>query len=445
MHRIVVADPFRNRLAIVVAGGALLRLVRWVLVKWDQPLLFNDSIKYSIWARELLQGRFFMELFQDGPSAEHGPLTSLLLAPLSWGDDAVRWQRLGTVLIGVATVAAIGVLGRRVGGDRVGLAAAGVAAVYPNLWVNDGLVMSEAPAALLAVLTLIALVGRSDAHSAFPSARRAAAVGVLLGLGALTRSELALLVPLAALFIVWRGGGGEGRDATPWPLRAGRALLVVAAAAGTIAPWTIVNATRFDRPVLLTTNDGTTLIGAYCDETFEGQHAGGWLIFCVTEHPTFEVEGDPSVRSAAQRNAALQYARDRAGDLPEVFARRVARTFDLLAIDDVVHQDLGEERELWVVRSGIATFWLLAPLAALGALLLARNGPRARDALAVLAMPVLVTVVVSAAFYGAHRFRTISEPTVVVLAAVAAVAVWPALTRPLSDRRRSAASRGPRG
>jgi hypothetical protein len=42
----------------------------------------------------------------------------------------------------------------------------------------------------------------------------------------------------------------------------------------------------------------------------------------------------------------------------------------------------------------------------------------------VLVLPVITTVLVSALFYGAHRFRTPMEPVVVVLAAVTLVALW---------------------
>lgn len=396
----------------MVAAAAVWRLVRLVVVKWDQPLLLNDSIYYSLQARQLTEGRWFRELFVDHPGAEHGPLTSLLLAPLSWMSDPVPWQRLGTVAFGVAVVALVGVLGRRVGGDAVGLVAAGLAAATPNLWLNDGLVMSESLATLLTVAALVVLHDvRHRLDDGDHAVRGAAALfGLLVGLAALTRSELALFVPLA-WWVIWRSHvelRTVGRIAT----------MLTATAVVTVAPWTIFNLVRFEQAVLLTTNDGTTLLGAYCDESFRGAHRAGWSILCVVDHPTWDPAAEPSVRSGAQRDAALAYARDHAGELPALMVRRVARTFDLVAIDDLIAQDVGEEREEWAVRAGIAAFWLLAPLAAVGAL---RVGRRSRD---VLALPVVTTVVVSALFYGAHRFRTPMEPVVVVLAAVTIVALW---------------------
>ena len=84
---------FRLRLAIVVAVGFVWRLGVLVVDKWDQELLFNDSIYYSAWAKQLTEGRFFREVFNDLPTAEHGPLTSVLMAPVSWMDDPVAYQR----------------------------------------------------------------------------------------------------------------------------------------------------------------------------------------------------------------------------------------------------------------------------------------------------------------------------------------------------------------
>jgi 4-amino-4-deoxy-L-arabinose transferase-like glycosyltransferase len=134
---------FRARLLIIVAVAAAWRVGVLIVDKWRQPLLLNDSLYYAGQAQQLARGIWFREIFVDQPGAEHGPLTSLVLAPVAGGSDPVPWMRLVTVLFGIVTVLLIGLLGRRVGGDRVGLVAAAIAAIYPNLWMNDGLVMSE--------------------------------------------------------------------------------------------------------------------------------------------------------------------------------------------------------------------------------------------------------------------------------------------------------------
>ena len=74
------------RLTIIVAFGALLRIVRFAVTKWDRALMLNDSLYYSLQAHQLAHGVWFRELFTDQPGAEHGPLTSTLMARRQLGE-----------------------------------------------------------------------------------------------------------------------------------------------------------------------------------------------------------------------------------------------------------------------------------------------------------------------------------------------------------------------
>jgi hypothetical protein len=405
-------DPqrgFRRGLLAAVLLGAAWRLGVLVADKWRQQLLLNDSFYYSAQAQQLAHGRWFREIFVDQPGAEHGPLTSFLLASVSWVDDPVPWQRLVTVLFGIATVGVIGLLGRRVGGPRAGVVAAAIAAVYPNLWMNDGLVMSESLNTLLVSLVLLA------GHRALttPGWRIAAVIGALSGLAALARSELALLVPgvAAMLWFVGRPGSNDGR--LDWRARLIRPGVVVLAAMLVAAPWIGFNLVRFERPVTLTTNDGTTLLGAYCDDSFSGPDMGGWSLLCVVADPSYSIEEEPSVRSERQRTMAVTYARAHLGRLPLVVAARIGRTLDVFGLDSLVAQDVGEERYRWASWAGIASWWALAVAAGFGFVHM-----RARDRW-LLALPCIVVGLTTIVFYGGHRIRSSMEPVVVVAAAVA--------------------------
>ncbi len=386
----------------VVAAGALVRAVYW-LTKWNTNLKLNDSMYYSGQAYQLGQGRWFRELFVDQPGAEHGPLTSLLMAPVSWMDDQdvrVRLQRLVTVVTGIALVWVIGRLGTQVAGRRAGLMAAGVAAVYPNLWMNDGLVMSESISMLLVALALWAAWNAASSGST----RDLVLLGVALGLGTLARSEVALM---AVLLVVWVGlvlrrhGGAWRRAALAW-----------AVCGAVLAPWVGFNLARFEEPVLLTTNDGTTLLGANCPETYSGEELGGWFVFCVVKEPEYRMEEEPSVRSVRQRDIALHFMWAHKRELPKVILARVGRTLDLYGLDSLVHQDVGEDRPRWASWAGIGMFWCLAVMAVFGA---RRVGRRLRS---VLLIPVAVSVATTVLFYGGHRIRSTAEPSVVLLAAV---------------------------
>ncbi len=406
-------SSFAARLAVVTAVGAAWRLTYLFAVKADDRLLLNDSIYYSIQAGLNSEGHWFEDALSGQPGAEHPPLTSLYLTPWSiGGGDSVVWQRFAITVLGIATVAVIGLVGRDIGrrlgsgahGDRVGLVAAAIAVIYPNLWVNDSLVMSETPAMLLVALCLLAVL-RWDRRPGWPIALL---TGVLVGLAALTRSELALFVPAFALMALVQAH----RRRTSWV----PALVMVAAALVTLAPWTIYNARRFDQPVLLSTNDGNTLLGANCDRTYFDD-VGGWDIRCLG--PLADASGvvpDPSVRSQRRRDEAFDYIGDHLGRLPVVVAARLGRTADVYGLGSMVRMDVGEEKATWAVWAGIVLWWLLAALAVVGWLELARRRVMARWWLAV---PVVTVVVTTVLFYGAHRIRAPAEPAVVVLAAVA--------------------------
>ena len=81
--------------------------------------------------------------------------------------------------------------------------------------------------------------------------------------------------------------------------------------------------------------------------------------------------------------------------------------------ESAVHGDIGEERERPITWAGVISFWLLAPVAVIGALRLRRLWR------AVLLMPIVVVALTTVVFYGGHRIRSSAEPTIVIFAAIA--------------------------
>ena len=412
-------------LLVPAVVGAVWRVGMLLVDKWNQPLLLNDSLYYSAQARQLVDGVWFREIFVDQPGAEHGPLTSILMAPVSWMADPVPWQRSVTVVCGVVTIVLIGLLTTRLAGRRAGVVAAWIAAASPNLWMNDGLVMSES-VSMLAVVTAMLLVERAMVRR---DAWSFAAVGVAAGLAALARSELAILAPGVAILLWWTSAraGASVEDGPAGRSRRRRLVapvLVIGLAVATVSPWVVFNVVRFERLVTLTTNDGTTLLGAYCDATFSGADRGGWSLVCVLADPDYRQDEEPSMRSARQRDLAFTYARHHLGELPGVVAARVGRTFDLYRLDSLVAQDVGEERYRWASWAGIGSWWLLCGVVLAGVRPLRRElAPQHRWLLALPAVAVLLTTTM---FYGGHRIRSSLEPSLVIAAAVVLAARWSA-------------------
>ena len=403
-----MGNRFWARLLLIALLALTVRVGYVAVAKWDDPVEYSDALYYATQAQVLAEGDGFDHRPHDRPAADHAPLTQISQAPtaLVFGRSVLA-QRLVQALYGTLAVVAVALLARKVAGDdRAGLWAGGLAAVYPNLWVNDAVILAESLAALTVALLLWSVYAYVDR----PSNRAALLVGALAGVAALTRAELALLGVLAFLPVAWRAWPS-------WTRRAGAVGLAGLAGAVVLAPWMLYNAGRFERTVLISTNDGLTLIGAYCDRQFDGPDPGLWDIACLPPG-AFDDEvqrRDQSLVNADYRHLADEYARDNLGDLPRVAAIRVARTWSLFDPASMVRYSVNEGREEPVGWAGFVTWWLLVPIAVAGGLVLRSRGRTIWPLLA----PVVVVTLISAVFYGLLRFRVPAEVSLVVLAGVA--------------------------
>ena len=423
---------FGRALALIAAGGLAARLV-YVLVVMDGVGVAGDGLQFHILANQLAAGDGYIQPLVVSPdhvaTADKPPLYPLLLAlPSLAGWDSITAQRVLSCLMGAALVAGAGLLGRRVGGsDRAGLVAAAIASLYPLLVVLDGALRSESLYAPLVAFALLAAYRLKDR----PTLGRAAALGALGGAAALTRSEAVLLLVLLVAAVALRlPDGWRGR------LRVGAVTL--GAAALVLAPWVIRNWAEFERP-LLSTNSGSLAYGANCHDAYFTGLIGSWPCYPPLRVEPGEDEADVA---AALRRTGVDYAREHAGRLPAVAAARLLRSFDLWAPRSATRLEAGiGDRNLAMHRAGVLVYWLLVPLAILGAVLLRRRG----EPLLLLLVPVLVVAVVSVAGYGTPRFRVPAEIPLVVLAAVALATLTrgrrprgAAASSPASDPRRAA-------
>lgn len=402
-----VRDRFWFRLALIALLALTVRVGYIGVAKWSDEVEFSDALYYAVQAQQIAEGQAFQSREHDRPAADHAPLTEISQAPtaLVFGRSVLA-QRLVQALYGTLGVVAIALLARRVAGsDRVALWAGLVAALYPNLWAADGVILAETLTVLLVAALLWAVYGFIDR----PDSRRALLVGALAGLAALARAEVALIGVLAFAPVALR-------MAQPWSRRLGHLGLAALAGVLVLAPWTVYNLGRFEKPVLISTNDGLTLIGANCDTQYNSADPGLWDIACLPPGSFTEAQNqDQSVVNAGYRHLAVEYARDHVGDLPRVAAIRVARTWSLYDPASMIRYNENEGREPPVGWAGFISFWILVPFAVAGAVLLRQRG----RAIWPLLSTIVVVTLVSALFYGLLRFRAPAEVTLVVLAAVA--------------------------
>jgi 4-amino-4-deoxy-L-arabinose transferase-like glycosyltransferase len=412
---------FESRLALIALGGLLIRLLYTALNR-KYPVI-GDALTFHLDAAHVADGQGFQRAFEAVPTAEHPPLHILLLSLVDvLGGHGTLPQKFVLCFVGTGTVIALGFLGRTVAGERTGLIAAAIGAVYPLLWVIDGSLMSETPYVLLITLTLLAAYRYLRA----PSTRGALLVGACIALATLTRGEAIGLLVVLALPLAWRANAA-------WKPRLRAAALMGLAFFVVIAPWSLRNLTTFEDPILISTNGYGVMVGANCHGSYYGDLIGSWDYSCFRNR----AQGDESQYSVDYRDRGLRYARDHAGRVPYVVGIRLLRQFDLYRPGQSVIFQASEGRYHVVARWGVRVYWLLLPLAIAGAVLLRRR----REPLVVLAAPVVLAVLVGALVYGSTRLRVVAEPVIVVLAAVAVDAAW----RRLAERRASseAASSAP--
>jgi hypothetical protein len=154
-------------------------------------------------------------------------------------------------------------------------------------------------------------------------------------------------------------------------------------------------------------------VGANCHTTYYGDIVGLWSFPCYGATPA----GDESQRDREYRRRGVAYLRGHPSRLPVVVAARVGRVLDVYRPAQMLVYEAGEGRPARWERLGVRLYWLLAPFAAAGALLLVRRGER--RTLIVLVAPVLMVILTAALTYGSTRFRFAAEPSLLVLGAVA--------------------------
>jgi 4-amino-4-deoxy-L-arabinose transferase-like glycosyltransferase len=419
------APWFRIALAIVVLGALAVRVAYVFAYRRHFDVgLGGDALFYHLGANLLAEGKGFVspQVYNLGihrQAAEHPPLYLVYLAiPSVLGMKSVLTHLLWSCVLGAATVWLVGLLGREVGGPRVGIVAAVLAAIYPNIWAPDGQLQAET----MSMFLTVAIVLLAYRYWRRPSMARIAALGAACGLGALARSELLLFLPLVVIPLVWATRDVVRKVKWQW------FGVSVLAAAILIAPWTIYNATRFTHPILLSAQIDPLLASANCDSVYYGEFGGYFDINCAIairdrNHITDAL--DESEENVIYRREALDYIRGHLSRLPEVEGVRLLRIAGLYKTSLYVHADWYVEgrRPYWITWSGLYSFWGLALAAIAGAVVWRRRRANAPPMYPLLA-PFVVVVITVLVTYASTRFRTTAEPSLVVLAAVALDALW---------------------
>jgi 4-amino-4-deoxy-L-arabinose transferase-like glycosyltransferase len=340
---------------------------------------------------------------------------------------------------------------RRVAGRRAGLIAGIIAAVYPLLWINDGMLLSEGVyVPLIAVVLLVAYRMWDD-----PGWWNAALLGLVIAIAALTRAEALLLFVALVIPLLW------GIRSVTLRKRGLMVLLCWGVGLAVMMPWFAFNLSRFEEPSLMTAQTGAVLSAANCDTTFYGDYIG-YYANCYDEYvASGRLVGDPALpnctpeaaaaasspdeetkklasgcwpdpntmdesqRDKVARTAAIKYLLDNKRALPRVAVTRVLRMFelynpDLLNPSEPLGQNVRvnwavEGRGKWQSELGFVMYFLLLPFAIAGTVILVR---RRIPVSPLMAMPVLITISTLGTF-GITRYRVPVDVMLCILAGVA--------------------------
>ncbi len=387
----------------------------------------GDSYVYHHGANLLAEGKGFIvptDYYVSGGTtrkagADHPPLFVLVLAVFSWlGLDSWSWHAFVTVLIGTATVALTGLFVRDVFGPRVGLIAAALVGVYPFIWINDGIVLSEG----LSILLVVGVTWLAYRFWRAPGWRPAVGLGVACGAGMLTRAEAGLFLPLLVLPIIVM-------SRSSWRQRLVHAVIVGVAAIVMVAPWVGHNLARFNNPTTLSTGFGITLANSNCDDTYYGGSIGFWSFRCIGEVPR-----GPGLDQSDDEKFLRQKGRDyifsHKGRLPVVVLARQGRVWNVFQVGQNVAFDVGEGRPRWASRLGLVAYYPFMGLAAVGAVAVRR---RQIPVLPLVAPLVIVAISATLAF-GQARYRTTAEASIAILAALGVESLWARRRRPDAAR-----------
>ena len=391
--------------------------------------VWGDSLYYYGQAQFVADGWGFVQPFptistgHSVPGADHPPGFVLLLAAFrKLGLTSPNSNRYALCVLGSITIVVVALLVKRLIGDRAGVIAAALVAVYPPLWINDGVLMSETLYVLSYAVALLC------AYETWKKVSWKSVLGLSFALtvASLARPESVLLFVLIVVPVVL------ARTTVPWRKRAG--YLVAAAAIPIMAftPWILYNSNRFAEPVYISTGAGQTLLIANCAQTYSGEFIGYYGSQCLTEKYGAPLGVlDNSINDVNYRRAAFKFMSEHKRQLPKVILAREGRMWGVFRPLQQVHLDAQIEGRGNIPISWAAqyAYWVVASLGLVGMIIWRRRGLPLYPMMA----QITITALVAALSFGITRYRAGAEVCFVILAATTIDAIIGLFRRSLNS------------
>jgi tetratricopeptide (TPR) repeat protein len=361
-------DYWRFATPAVVALGALLRGAH--LFALSRSPLFDllqwDAGSYDRWAREIAGGKFIGSgAFWQDPLYAY----ALGLSYRVFGYHLVV-PRVLALACGLVTIACTARIAERVWQTRgATLAAALFASCYLPEIHYEGIVGKTA-------LSVCLLAGALDAFT-IGSKRSLVAAGALLGLGALARGNLLLLLPLAVL-VVYRGWQRDPNPEAPRDEGPRNALRLLLGAVPCLALATLHNGLAAHELVPLTTNLGINLYLANHDGNEYGYYTPPPFLPADNQNEVASFRAEAERRTGASfsdRELSSYWTDQTLTAIAANPAHAAILTWHKLRLllhdDEVTDADGIELTSEWspVLKLPLLTWGVLFPLAVLGGMI----------------------------------------------------------------------------
>jgi len=322
----------------------------------------------------------------------HPPLYPYFLAIVHQMFGGMLAIKIAQAMIGSLLIPVIHRITARISGPRSALAAAAIAAFYPELiWYA-----SHFWCETLFLTFFWMAVERVLAADETGSRRAALAAGLLFGVAILTRETLLYLLPVAVIWLAW-----------PKPRRWGLSATVVMSTLVVVAPWTLRNWIQFDAFIPVSTGGGLNLYqgnaGISRGEVYDEYYANEGKV------GQFQWARAAGLRAIWNRQPAwiFEKIRDEGPRLAEL---------DSLALIHLRRGAYGEEVSC-AAYQGVAFIvlvpWILIAMASVAALARAPMNRRMVLLLALLGAYLLLHI----ATHGFSRYRLPVLPAFMILAA----------------------------
>lgn len=315
------SGPYADRyIATLWMVGATALAVRIVLAIALDGLWHPHLEEYDVVARNMVAGRgFSLPLHGIVYHSPLAPLPAWISAASYWLTGSLVAAMVLQIVAGVAQALVTSVVARRLFGGLVAPFAAGMlVALHPGLAVYSA---SRMHALTLDALFFALALLQSFRLAARPTTTRATHLGLVIGLGVLSRATLLVLLPIAVVWLL---------IVTPRPSRRTairNSLVACVCAVAVIAPWTLRNSLLHDRFVFLLTTDG--------DNFWRGNnpHASGTsyidstrtVFSSLSADDIRDLEGQPN--ELAQNEWFKTRARAFIREHPDAFVRLTLRKF----------------------------------------------------------------------------------------------------------------------